>query len=174
MKRKDAIRKVATVCQRLAEVDPNDFYVVPVRLYAFGSVLTDKPNPTDVDLLFEYENRPDLDPDDILYRLSYGKPLPPDQASSYLRQGMKMIRIHDLLGSVEAWLSARLFPPDTPVRLIWEPGFDWQQAMAELDAKPLKWDPEAEARHKAIQETARRIAEEEGIHAARKWLRSQA
>ena len=174
MKRKDAIRKVATVCQRLAEVDLNDFYVVPLRLYAFGSVLTDKPNPTDVDLLFEYENRPDLDADDILYRLSYGKPLPSDQASSYLRQGMKMIRIEFLERPLEEWLRSHFFPSDTVFRLIWEPGFDWRQAIAELEAKPLKWDPEAEARHKYIQETARRIAEEEGKHAARKWLREQA
>jgi hypothetical protein len=92
MKCPDAFRKLRTVCQRLDEVDPQQFFVIPLRLYLFGSLLTDKPNPGDIDLLFEYRERPDLDPHDIVTRLSYGKPLPADQPFTYLRRGMKMIR----------------------------------------------------------------------------------
>ena len=76
MKRKDAFRKLRTICQRLDERDPEQFPVVPVRMYLFGSVLTDKPKPSDIDLLLEYQNRPDMDSGDIVMRLTYGKPLP--------------------------------------------------------------------------------------------------
>lgn len=40
MKRKDAFRKVRTICERLDGHDPEQFPVVPVRLYLLGSVLT--------------------------------------------------------------------------------------------------------------------------------------
>jgi hypothetical protein len=49
MKRRDAFRKLRTICQRLDEVDPQQFFVIPLRLYLFGSLLTDKPNPGDID-----------------------------------------------------------------------------------------------------------------------------
>ena len=58
MKRRDAFRKLRTICQRLDEVDPEQFFVIPLRLYLFGSLLTDKPNPGDIDLLFEYHRSP--------------------------------------------------------------------------------------------------------------------
>jgi hypothetical protein len=73
MKRKDALRKLRTICQRLDEVDPEQFPVIPVRLYLYGSLLTDKPNPGDIDLLFEYRERPGRDPKDLVYRLSSGE-----------------------------------------------------------------------------------------------------
>ena len=84
MKRQDAFRKLRLICQRLDEVDLEQFFVLPRRLYLLGSLLTDKPNPSDVDLLFEYRDRPDLDPVDIVRRLSYGKSLPHEQAITHL------------------------------------------------------------------------------------------
>jgi hypothetical protein len=50
------------------------------------------------------DDPPNLDPDDIVYRIMYGKRLPHEQALVHLRRGMKMIRIGTLLGSVETWL----------------------------------------------------------------------
>jgi hypothetical protein len=173
VKRKDALRKVRTVCRRLDEVDPETFFVIPVRMYLFGSVLTAKPKPEDIDMLFEYQEPRDRDEDDLVYRLFYGKPLPYEQAFQHLRRGMKMIRFISLLGSVESWLQGRLFPPDTPVRLIWEPGLDWQAVVDEIEANPLAWDPVVEKRHKYLQETAEQILKSKGHKAATEWLRAQ-
>ena len=173
MKRKDAFRKLRVICQRLDEVDPEQFFVIPLRLYLFGSLLTNKPNPSDLDLLFEYRDRPDKDPYDIVYRLSYGKPLPHDQAVKYLRQGMKMIRIEFLDEEIKEWLKGHLFSPDTPVRLVWEPGLDWRPIIDEIEVNPLVWDAALEKRNKELQETARQIAQEQGMLAAEEWLKKQ-
>ena len=82
MKRPDALRKVRTICERLDQIDLTTFPIVPFKLYLFGSVLTDKPNPHDVDLVLIYDERPDTDPADIAMRLAYHDPLPFDQAST--------------------------------------------------------------------------------------------
>jgi hypothetical protein len=44
---------------------PEQFFVIPLRLYLFGSLRTDKPTPGDTDLLFEYREQSDLEPRDI-------------------------------------------------------------------------------------------------------------
>jgi hypothetical protein len=173
VKRKDAFHKLRVICQRLDEVDPEQFFVIPLRLYLFGSLLTDKPNPSDVDLLFAYRDPPNLDPTDILYRMTYGKPLPHEQAFKHLRRGMKMIRIASLSGNVETWLEDHFFSPDTPVRLVWEPGLDWRGIVDEIEAHPAAWDPDLEKRHKYLQETAMQIERDEGMLAAREWLIKQ-
>jgi hypothetical protein len=125
MKRKDALRKLRTICQCLDEVDPEQYFVIPLRLYLYASLLTGKPNPGDIDLLFEYRERPDPDREDLAYRLSSGERLPYEQAFIHLRRGMKMIRFEVLIGSVESWLEEHFFPADTPVRLVREPGLNW-------------------------------------------------
>jgi hypothetical protein len=173
MKRKDALRKLRTICQRLDEVDPEQFFVIPVRMYLYGSLLTDKPNPGDMDLLFEYRERPDRDPEELVYRLSYGEPLPFEQACTYLRRGMKMIRFEALISNVESWLEGHFFPADTPVRLVWEPGLDWQSVVDEIEAHPITWNAALEERHKYLQETASQLAEAQGKLAAMEWLQKQ-
>lgn len=76
MKRTDALTKVYKICQRLDAVNPQEFFVIPVRLYLFGSLLTNKPNPADIDFLFDYREQPDLNVNDVIYALKYGKPSP--------------------------------------------------------------------------------------------------
>lgn len=177
MKRQDALRKLHTVCQRLAEADPAQFPVVALRLYLFGSLLTDKPNPSDVDLLFEYRDRSDLDRDEMLWRMSYGRPLPHDQARTQLRRGMKWIRMELLVNSsVEEWLETCYFLPGVfvPIQVIWEPGLDWRRVVDEIESRPLPWDPDQEKRLKHLHETAKQIAKEQGIEAAKEWLGKQA
>jgi hypothetical protein len=174
MKRKDAFRKLRTVCRRLDERDPEQFPVIPLRLYLFGSLLTDKPDPSDVDLLFEFQDRPDLDPDDIVHRLTYGKPLPHEQAVKYLRRGMQMIRVEFLTGNLEDWLADHCFSSDTPLEPVWEPGLAWPQIVDRIESHPLPWDPVAEEQYERVQETYRRIAKERGTRAAREWLEKQA
>ena len=159
MKRKDALRKVRAVCERLSDAG-DDFPVIPVRLYLFGSVLTEKPAPRDVDLLFEYKERPDLDADDIVYRLSYRKPLPHDQAIKRMRAGMKMVRIDLILDSLEGWLASSCFPADTPIRLVWKPGLDWRKVVDDVEVNPLPWNPEEERLRKERQEKLKELYEE--------------
>ncbi|MCG2770416.1 MAG: hypothetical protein ABIK79_05775 [Chloroflexota bacterium] len=171
MKRRDAFRKLRTICQRIDEA--GEFPVIPLRLYLFGSLLTEKPNPSDMDLLFEYRERSDLDPDDILHRLSYGKPLPHDQAVKHLRRGMKMIRIELLVGNVEDWLEEHGFPPDTPMRLVWEPGLKWQHEVDEIESCPAPWDSDQEKHHKYLQGNFTQLVEEQGLEAARGWFGRQ-
>ena len=172
MKRKDAFRKLRAICQRLDEVDPATFFVIPQALYVFGSVLTDKPNPADLDLILDYQERPDLDPDDILIRLSYGKPLPLDQAITHLRRGMKWVRMQ-LLDEMDLaqWRLAHGFPPNTPIHLVWQAGLKWPEFVDALEANPLPWQPEEEAKNKQIQEQYERIRQSEGLPAAMEWMR---
>ena len=174
MKRKDAFRKLCTICQRLDDRDPEHFPIIPLRLYLFGSVLTDKPDPSDMDLLFEFRDRPDLDPRDIAHRLSYGKPLPHEQAVTRLRRGMQMVRVEFLVGNLENWLTVHCFSPDVPRELVWEPGLAWPQVVDRIESHPRPWDPAAEEQHKHLQENYRRIAEEQGTRAAQEWLEKQA
>ncbi len=173
MRRQDAFRKLRTICQRLDEVDPQRFFVIPRRLYLLGSLLTDKPNPSDIDLLFEFQNPPNLDAADIVYRLSYGKPLPHEQASIYLRRGMKWVRIDFITAGVQIWLSDHLFPPDTSVKMVWEPGLDWRRVVGEIEAHPLPWEAVLEQRLEYLQETARQIIRDQGREAAQEWFKKQ-
>ena len=173
MKRKDAFRKLRVICQRLDEADPEQFFVVPLRLYVFGSLLTDKPNPSDVDLLFEYRASPNMDALDIVHRLSYGKPLPHQQAVTHLRRGMKMIRVEFIVTDVEGWLGDRFFPPDTPVRVVWEPGLHWRPVVDEIESHPAPWDPELERQYKYLQDTAWQMLQDQGREAAGEWFTAQ-
>jgi len=172
MKRKDAFDKLHKICQRLEDVNPAEFPVIPLRLYLFGSLLTNKSHPADIDLLLQYQERTDLDPGEIVYALSYGKPLPHEKAIKYLRKGMQMIRIGILSAgsSLEIWLHDHAFDPQTPFKLIWEPGLNWKSAIQEVEMQPAAWYPEIERRNKYIQETARRIKEEQGEAAAMEWI----
>jgi hypothetical protein len=171
MKRKDAFRKLRTICQRLDEADPATFFVIPKALYLFGSTLTDKPNPTDLDLILDYQDRPDLDPDDIVFRLSYGKPLPAEQTVTHLRRGMKMVRIEFLEAEgLREWRMGHGFPPDEPIKLVWQTGLDWPGIIDDLEVNPLPWQPEREEKNKQLQEKMLHIRQREGDLAAQEWL----
>ncbi len=154
---------------------PAEFFVVPLRLYLFGSLLTNKPNPADVDLLFQYQERSDLDPDEILYALTCGKPLPHNKALSHLRKGMQMVRFELLPAdsSPEVWIRSHEFDPETPFKLIWERGFDWKNALHEVETQPVVWCPTIEQRNKHVQEMAKRIAREQGLSTAIEWMQKQ-
>jgi hypothetical protein len=153
MKRKDAFRKIRTICQRLDDVDPQTFHVQPLRLYLYGSLLTDKPDPTDVDLILVYDNSPNFDPRKEVAAISYGRPTAAERAIIHLRRRMKMIRIMPAKRSLADWLNQEFLLNIRP-RLIWEPGADWGPAVDEIEASPLPWPgprpPDADERHKTF------------------------
>ena len=175
MKRADAFLKLTVICRRLDLADPDSFPIVPQSLYLFGSLLTDKPTPTDIDLLLHYQYRPDQDFDELYYCWAYRKPPPTKRAAQQLRQGMKLVRFVFMRDEgLEAWLSVHHFPTDTPVRLTWQSGLDWQPILDEIQANPLLWDEEASLRFKQLTSaTARRIALEKGFAAAQQWMEEE-
>lgn len=175
MKRPNAFLKFATICLRLDLVDPDSFFIIPQSLYLFGSLLTDKPTPNDIDLLLHYQYRPDQDIEELYDCLVNHIPLPTDRAAQQLRQGMKMVRFEFMKDEgLSGWLSVRHFPADTPVRLIWQPGLDWQPILDEIQANPLPWDKEASSRYKQLTTAkARRVALEKGFPAAEQWMKEE-
>jgi hypothetical protein len=142
MKRRDALRKVRTVCERLDEIDPDTFFVRPFKLYLFGSVLTDKPDPNDVDLVLDYREHPVQSEEEALVRYSdmvYGRPSPFDRASTHLRSRMKMIRLFPADSGIKRWNQLPLFPDANGLRLVWKPGLDWRAIVDEIEAHPEPW-----------------------------------
>ena len=152
MKRRDAWRKVRTICERLDQIDLATFPTVPFKLYVFGSVLTDKPDPHDVDLVLPpgvppahrawygiYDERLDTDPAEVAMRLAYHMPLPFDQASTRLRRGMQLVQIYQARRTLANWEYILLFPRAEGLRLIWKPGLNWSHILDEIAAHPTVW-----------------------------------
>jgi hypothetical protein len=141
MKRKDALRKVRTICQRLDEIDLNTFPVWPQKLYLFGSVLTDKPDPSDIDLVLIQVKNPHISysPEKILYILTY-KPslIPENRARVALRCGMKNINLH-VESSLETWSDLLLFPNGEGLQIVWKPGLQWKEILDEIETNPARW-----------------------------------
>ncbi|MHC4616939.1 MAG: DUF6932 family protein [Planctomycetota bacterium] len=142
MKRRDAFRKVRTVCERLDEADPDTFFVRPFKLYLFGSVLTDKPDPNDVDLVLVHREHPVQSREEAQERYSdivYGRPLPFHKASTYLRRGMKMIRLYPADDEIGRWDQLHIFSDARDLRLIWKPGLNWRALVGDIEAHPHPW-----------------------------------
>lgn len=135
MKRKDAFRKLKTICQRLDELNPDEFKIQPLRLYLFGSVLTGKPDPNDIDLALVYEHLPDFDYEIVPMELTYHKPTASERLVIKLRRGMQKVRIYVVRNSLENWEQRGLFLFTRP-QLIWKPGGDWPAALAKGEAEP--------------------------------------
>ncbi len=141
MKRKDALRKVRTVCERLDNIDLSTFPVVPQTLYLFGSTLTDKPAPSDVDLVLIYGPNPpfNIAPEDAYHILTYAPHLiPANQARVILRQGMKNVKLF-VETSLETWVDLILFSNEEGLQPIWKPGLRWAEIIDGLEANPLPW-----------------------------------
>lgn len=138
MKRKTAFHHLRELCRRLDEVDPATFFILPSELYLFGSVLTDKPGPGDIDLVLLYQERPDRDLNQFVMSLVYGNP-PFVKASRFLRQGMRNLRLAPAERSLDTWPDLRLLPNGQGLRLIWRPGFDWSAVIDDVERNPVPW-----------------------------------
>jgi hypothetical protein len=160
MKRKDAFRKLRMICQRLDELSSDEFKIEALRLYLFGSVLTDKPDPKDVDVVLVYEHRPDFDYDIVPMELAYGKPTAVDRLVMKLRRGMQQIRIHLARTSLENWPERALLLFTQP-RLIWQPGGNWQTALAKIEAEPQPWAGARDPKSPSLQSQVEAMPPEE-------------
>jgi hypothetical protein len=153
LKRKDAFRKLRTICQRLDEVELNTFEVQPLRLYLFGSVLTDKPFPNNIDLLLVHEYIPNVDYDKFLGDLANRRPVLEQRLAIHLRRGMQQVRVFTARTALETWGQRSIFLVVRP-RLIWEPGGNWRPVIDDIEQNPLPWlDPlpeKAKDRHEAF------------------------
>jgi hypothetical protein len=138
MKRPDAFRKLRTICQRLDDVDPDTFPVVPLRAYLFGSVLTDKSDPYDIDVILVYDRSPRFSPQAELHAMIRHRPVSPDRASTQLRRGMKFVQLYMVEFGLGHWDQRELLLFIQP-RLIWQPGGDWPAVLAQIEAAPLPW-----------------------------------
>jgi hypothetical protein len=162
MKRKDAFRKVRTVCQRLDEVNPDISLFRPLKLYLYGSLLTDKPNPSDVDLILIYQRTPAYMEylesggwyEEVCYMRQHRK------FSSQLRRGMKMIRL-ELVQDTLRWSSNwALFVLGEELRLVWKLGFDWAAVLDEIEKHPRPWAGPRTPEAKEQVEALRKLPEE--------------
>ena len=148
MKRQTAWKHIHTLCERfdLATTSP-DQYPIPVsRAWLFGSVLTEKDEPANINLLVEV--------DSTQYVRTYRSttiPLP-TVLKNYYRllaryyAGMKMVRMADIeLGKGEPgwWFASHGLSESTPYYLIWQQGIDWQSVLQAIQASPLSYQPAA-------------------------------
>lgn len=171
MKRRDAITKLVKICQRLDSLYIDDCVVIPIRLYLFGSLLTNKPNPNDVDLIFQYKDR-DWSPIEVYKYVLYG-PLPIEKVIKYLRKGMRMIHFERMTenDSVEIWAQEHFLEHNMQFALIWEHDFDWIGVLKKIEIQAIEWDVVSEQWNKHVQNTAKTIIKEKGIDAAIDWMK---
>ncbi len=142
MKRQDALRKVQIMCRRLDEIDSNTFPIWPLKLYLFGSVLTDKPDPGDTDMVLVYRKNPNIEYSDAeISRMIFYEPRlqPQIRASVQLRHGMKKVQLYTVPTSIAGWEYLPLFPNGEGLQLIWKPGLNWSAIVGEIESNPTSW-----------------------------------
>jgi hypothetical protein len=142
MKRKDALRKVRTICERLDNTNPNAFPIVAKAMFLFGSTLTTKPDPEDIDLVLVYEENPKIECTDAeLHRMMFYEPRlqPQNRASVELRRGMKRVQLYMVPHSIENWEYLLFFPNGGGLRLIWKPALSWGSLVSDIEANPSTW-----------------------------------
>lgn len=113
MKLEDAMTKVQTVVDRVEAGDVVDSEVIPKALYLFGSVLSGKNKPRDVDLLLMYEPAKEFDAERAYRAYAYGEPSATGRTIRDLRRGMKMVEIHAYTYDEYAF-------PAGPYELLWD------------------------------------------------------
>jgi len=148
MKRRTAWKHIHTLCERfdLATTSPEQFPIPVLRAWLFGSALTDKDEPANINLIVEVDSTQYV----RTYR-STNIPLP-TVIKNYYRllaryyAGMKMVRMADIeLGKGEPgwWFASQGLPEHTPYYLIWQQEIDWQKILQAIQASPLSYHREA-------------------------------
>lgn len=146
MKRQTAWKYVYTLCERfdLAITAPEQYPIPVLRAWLFGSMLTDKPEPGNINLIVEV--------DSTQYVRTYrSTPIPLMAVLKNYRRllaryhaGMKLIRMDDIeLGQSEPgwWFLSHGMPENTPYYLIWQRGNNWQEILQAIQDTPQPYKP---------------------------------
>lgn len=154
MKRTTAFDNLKLLCARFDETieDPVRYiFIRPVRIWLIGSTLTEKQNPSDLDLVcyFDTSTTSNIEHPGIWNeRMVYGKITLMEGAIRSFARGIRMVRLMaNCDGDIQAWLRDQNMPPDTPNRLIWEKGLDWPSILNDIFLHPLPYNPELEEEH---------------------------
>lgn len=153
MKRSTAWKYLHTLCERFDEsVTSPEKYPIPIlRVWLYGSVLTEKPEPKNINLIVEV--------DSSSYCQTYRSTALSLQEilKNYYRSlaryhaGMVKIRMYDLeVGQGEPgwWFQSQVWPENTPYYLIWQQGMNWIDVLTAIQADPLPYNPIIEAERK--------------------------
>jgi hypothetical protein len=141
-------------------------------MYLFGSLLTDKSDPKDIDLALVYRENPNIKYSwaEASHMLIYEPRLQPqNRASVELRRGMKMIRLCMVPDSMDGWEYLPMFPDGKGIRLIWKPGADWSAVLDRVESNPVAWQgPRSEdAEEKSVEEWKALPEEEKRVRRVR-------
>jgi predicted nucleotidyltransferase len=153
MKRQTAFQHLRTICERLdkAAASPENILVPVFRAWLFGSVMTEKANPDDIDLIIEVDSR--------RYCQKYRSTAIPlrtvlknyQLVLSQYSASMKKVRINDVevgQGGPDWWFMTRDLPINTPYYLIWQQGINWQGILNGIQTSPLPYERAAEEERK--------------------------
>ncbi len=182
MKRGDAIKKIQILCSRLDQAygHPEENYGVnPLHVWLFGSVLTDKETPEDIDLVIQMDTtlakNSQKKISSIIHYLSYGQPMPWEKAKRNWCRGMKMFQIiiiEEKDTDFDKWIDDHTFLAIMNRKLIWEPGIDWKNILNKIQKFPITWDPIDEAKRKSYNAEMQKVLKDEGQLALEKWLKT--
>jgi hypothetical protein len=165
MKRQDALRKTRTICERLSGIDLETFPIWPVKLYLFGSVLTNKPDPEDIDLALVYEENPKIEYSDaeISQMIFYEPRLQPqNKASVELRRGLRKVQLYMVPRAIEQWDYLPFFQNGEGLRLIWKPNIEWSSIVNDVEINPTVWQgPRSKEFEQSTVDDWKALAEEE-------------
>ena len=151
MKRHQAFRKIRAICTRIDDIchsgmlpsgEHLTFY--PTELYLFGSTLTDKANPNNVDLLLVHDMG-DMEWQEYWeYEIAF---MAADRLSpvtklvrSMLGQ-MRSVSLGAVPSSLLAWDQLLLFPNGRGINQIWNSDWEWnwETAVETIERNPLPW-----------------------------------
>jgi predicted nucleotidyltransferase len=150
MKRDAAFAKLQTICQRFDGAGTTDNLLLPIQVWLFGSLLTDKPEPDDIDILVKFDESRLIEKSKQQEYLDLAHNLREcHRAEQVYCAGMRMIHIESVSErTLVEWFRSRKMPPDTPYKLIWETGLDWKTILEEIRLNPLTHDLQAESLRK--------------------------
>lgn len=171
MERNEAFAQLRTICQRLDEIDPQNFFITPQHLYLQGGFLSDKPNAKSVNLLLAY-TMPTV-PEDNLAGLNSEQHLLFQKAVDQLCRDLEQVYIEPHLEGTEPSSEDSPWPDNFRPQLVWAPGLPWEPIVNYLEDNPIAWEGIKAAWFKSLDEKTAQITSEQGNEAALKWVKDQ-
>lgn len=143
MKRKDAYRKLQEICKRLDLPEHHDQMAIATEVYLFGSVLLDKPNPGDIDLLvISRKNKPVIERKregyDIMEIIQHPRLSDPNSdLQIYMRNKKRHINIQFEDSLEKSFLYNELIKDKQAIMQIWGNEINSQEVLKQLENNPM-------------------------------------